>query len=147
MGARNLLPLILLLVFVGIIAAVGFVVYSIVQDVGKTTREKMERKNIAFTRDGMKVQVREVKDEAYKDQTQSVLFNMWNHTSFPAYKSRLWDMAGASSSEQKDAEKRKYPWRRAGPQKLGSLLLRIFFDIFTSLSIPISLLSRQRLYE
>ncbi|CAI7597617.1 unnamed protein product [Penicillium discolor] len=107
MGARNLLPLILLLVFVGIVAAVGFIVYSIVQDVGKNTREKMERKNIAFTRDGMKVQVKEVQDEAYKDQTQSVLFNMWNHTSFPAYKSRLWDMAGASSSEQKNAEKRK----------------------------------------
>ncbi|KAJ6138620.1 hypothetical protein N7471_005106 [Penicillium samsonianum] len=108
MGARNLVPLILLLVFVGILAAVGFVVYSIVQDVGKNTREKMERKNIAFSKDGMKVQVREVKDEAYKDQTQSVLFNMWNHTSFPAYKSRLWDMAGSSSSEQqKGAEKRK----------------------------------------
>lgn len=107
MGARNLFPLILLLVFVGIVAAVGFIVYSIVQDVGKNTRAKMERKNIAFTRDGMKVQVKEVKDEAYKDQTQSVLFNMWNHTSFPAYKSRLWDMAGASSSEQKDADKRK----------------------------------------
>ncbi|CAG7947512.1 unnamed protein product [Penicillium nalgiovense] len=106
MGARNLIPLILLLVFVGVIAAVGFVVYSIVQDVGKTTREKMERKNIAFTKDGMKVQVREVKDEAYKDRTQSVLYNMWNHTSFPAYKSRLWDMAG-SSSEEKDDEKRK----------------------------------------
>lgn len=70
MGARNLIPLILLLVFVGVIAAVGFVVYSIVQDVGKSTREKMERKNIAFTKDGMKVQVREVKDEAYKDRTQ-----------------------------------------------------------------------------
>ncbi|KAJ5795723.1 uncharacterized protein N7518_004263 [Penicillium psychrosexuale] len=107
MGARNIIPLILLLVFVGIIAAVAFVVYSIMQDVGKNTREKMERKNIAFTKDGMKVQVREVKDEAYKDQTQSVLFNMWNHTSFPAYKSRLWDMAGSSSSEQKVAEKRK----------------------------------------
>lgn len=74
MGARNLLPLILLLVFVGIVAAVGFIVYSIVQDVGKNTREKMERKNIAFTRDGMKVQVKEVKDEAYKDQTQRCVF-------------------------------------------------------------------------
>lgn len=70
MGARSILPLILLLVFVGILAAVGFIVYSIVQDVGKNTREKMERKNIAFTKDGMKVQVREIKDEAYKDRTQ-----------------------------------------------------------------------------
>jgi beta-lactam-binding protein with PASTA domain len=70
MGARNLIPLILLLVFVGVLAVVGFVVYSIVQDVSKNTREKMERKNIAFTKDGMKVQVKEIKDEAYKDRTQ-----------------------------------------------------------------------------
>ncbi|CAG8000627.1 unnamed protein product [Penicillium salamii] len=127
MGARSILPLILLLVFVGILAAVGFIVYSIVQDVGKNTREKMERKNIAFTKDGMKVQVREIKDEAYKDRTQrcvcscqiplswhwtnsisySVLVNMWNHTSFPAYKSRLWDMSGSSATDQQNAEKRK----------------------------------------
>ena len=77
MGARNIIPLILLLVFVGIIAAVGFVVYSIMQDVGKNTREKMERKNIAFTKDGMKVQVREVKDEAYKDQTQRCVLSSY----------------------------------------------------------------------
>jgi beta-lactam-binding protein with PASTA domain len=70
MGARNLIPLILLLVFVGVLAVVGFVVYSIVQDVSKNTREKMERKNIAFTKDGMKVQVKEIEDEAYKDRTQ-----------------------------------------------------------------------------
>ncbi|EKV08858.1 hypothetical protein PDIG_67220 [Penicillium digitatum PHI26] len=107
MGTRNLLPLILLLVFVGIVAAVGFIVYSVVKTVGQTTRERIERKNIALTREGMKVQVKEIEDEAYKDQTQSVLVNMWNHTSFPAYKSRLWDMAGSSSSEQKNAEKRK----------------------------------------
>ncbi|KAJ5326744.1 hypothetical protein N7541_010426 [Penicillium brevicompactum] len=108
MGARNIVPLILLLVFVGVLAAVGFIVYSIVQDVSKNTREKMERKNMTFTKDGMKVQVREIKDEAYKDQTQSVLVNMWNHTSFPAYKSRLWDMSGSSSTNQQNAaEKRK----------------------------------------
>ncbi|CAG8241754.1 unnamed protein product [Penicillium nalgiovense] len=106
MGARNLIPLILLLVFVGVIAAVGFVVYSIVQDVGKTTREKMERKNIAFTKGRKKNPQGEVRDEANLAGPKSVLYNMWNHTSFPAYKSRLWDMTG-SSSEEKDDEKRK----------------------------------------
>jgi hypothetical protein len=30
---------------------------------------------------------------------------MWNHTSFPAYKSRLWDMQG--QEEKSGAEKRK----------------------------------------
>lgn len=76
MGARNIVPLILLLVFVGILAAVGFIVYSIVQDVSKNTREKMERKNMTFTKDGMKVQVREIKDEAYKDQTQRCVYSL-----------------------------------------------------------------------
>ncbi|QQK40947.1 MFS transporter, putative [Penicillium digitatum] len=76
MGTRNLLPLILLLVFVGIVAAVGFIVYSVVKTVGQTTRERIERKNIALTREGMKVQVKEIEDEAYKDQTQSVLVNI-----------------------------------------------------------------------
>ena len=38
--------------------------------------------------------------------------NMWNHTSFPNYKSRLWDMtgsgSGSSSSKQNGGvEKRK----------------------------------------
>ncbi|KAJ5683358.1 hypothetical protein N7462_006523 [Penicillium macrosclerotiorum] len=100
----NILPLILLLLFVAVLAVVGFVVYRIVQDVSKNTREKMERKHMVFTKDGMKVQVKEMKDEQYKDRTQSVLVNMWNHTSFPAYKSRLWDMSG---EEQQGVEKRK----------------------------------------
>ena len=41
-------------------------------------------------------------------QLSSVLVNMWNHTSFPAYKSRLWNMTG-STDDQDGAEKRK-PW-------------------------------------
>lgn len=66
----NLLPLILLLLFFTVVAVVGYIVYTIVQDVSKNTREKMERKNIAFTKDGMKVQVKELQDEQYKDRTQ-----------------------------------------------------------------------------
>ena len=67
---KNLLPLILLLLFVAVLAVIGYVVYTIVQDVSKNTRAKMERKHIAFTKDGMKVQVREMQDEQYKDRTQ-----------------------------------------------------------------------------
>ncbi|OOQ91766.1 hypothetical protein PEBR_09433 [Penicillium brasilianum] len=102
----NVLPLILLVLFVAVLAVVGYVVYQIVQDVSKNTRAKMERKNIAFTKDGMKVRVKEIQDEQYKDRTQSVLVNMWNQTKFPAYKSRLWDMSGESSGSE-GASKRK----------------------------------------
>ncbi len=66
----NILPLVLLLLFVAVVAVVGYIVYTIVQDVSKNTRKKMERKNIAFTKDGMKVQVKELQDEQYKDRTQ-----------------------------------------------------------------------------
>jgi hypothetical protein len=77
---HNVLPLILLLVFVAILAGVGYVVYTIMQDVSKNTRAKMEKKNMVFSKDGMKVQVKEVKDEAYKDRTQRfvlVLPHVW----------------------------------------------------------------------
>lgn len=66
----NILPLILLLLFVAVLVVVGYIVYTIAQDVSKNTRAKMERKHIAFTKDGMKVQVKELQDEQYKDRTQ-----------------------------------------------------------------------------
>jgi uncharacterized protein (UPF0333 family) len=102
----NILPLVLLLLFVAVLVVVGYIAYTIVQDVSKNARKKMERKNIAFTKDGMKVQVKELQDEQYKDRTQSVLVNMWNQTKFPAYKSRLWDMSGEQAGNG-GVEKRK----------------------------------------
>ena len=70
MAKSNVLPLILLLLFVAVLAVVGFVAYSIFQSVSQTARDKMEKKNVVFTKDGMKVNVKEIKDEAYKDRTQ-----------------------------------------------------------------------------
>lgn len=126
MGAR-ILPLIILLVVVAIIAVVGYIAYSIAQDVSKTTREKMEKKHLVFSKDGMKIGVKEVDFEKEHDRTQrcvyltartsyfiglitdqltsSVLVNIWNHTSFPAYKSRFWNMAGPA--EDTSVEQRK----------------------------------------
>ncbi|KAL3475007.1 hypothetical protein BJX99DRAFT_230355 [Aspergillus californicus] len=94
---NRLLPLIILLIVVVILAVVGYIAYSIVQEVSNKTKNSMEKRNVMFTKDGMKVGVREVKEEDYVDRSQSVLVNMWNHTSFPAYKSRLWDMTGSAS--------------------------------------------------
>lgn len=70
MRAGHLVPLILLVVLVGILAAVGYVVYTVVQGVSKTTREKMERKHVMLTKDGMKVEMKEMRDEEYKDRSQ-----------------------------------------------------------------------------
>lgn len=104
MSAR-ILPLIILLVVVGIIAVVAYIAYSIAHDVSKTTRQKMEKRDLVFSKDGMKIGVKEVDFETENDRTQSVLVNMWNHTSFPAYKSRFWNMAGPA--QDTSVEQRK----------------------------------------
>ncbi|PYH87951.1 hypothetical protein BO71DRAFT_404224 [Aspergillus ellipticus CBS 707.79] len=90
--STRLTPLFILLGVLLVLGTVAYIVYSIVQDVTRNTRSKMEKKNVMFTRDGMTVGVKELEEEEYMDRSQSVLVNMWNHTSFPAYKSRLWNM-------------------------------------------------------
>lgn len=70
MAASALIPLVIVVVVVGILAAVGLVAYGIAQGVGNTTREKMEKKNLVFSKEGMKVGVKEVSQEAEKDRSQ-----------------------------------------------------------------------------
>lgn len=70
MALSNILPLIFLLIFAAILAAIGLIVYGIVNDVKKQTKQKMEKKNVAWSRDGVKVGVKEMKAEDYKDITQ-----------------------------------------------------------------------------
>lgn len=69
-GLKKVVPLILLLVFVAIVAFVGFVVWSVVLDVKKNTRAEMERKHVSVSRKGMTVSMKELNDESYKDRTQ-----------------------------------------------------------------------------
>ena len=73
MGAR-ILPLIILLVVVSVLAVIGYIAWSIAQEVTRNTRSQMEKKNVSWTRDGMKVGVKELKDEEYKDRSQRFVF-------------------------------------------------------------------------
>ena len=69
-GLSQLLPLILLFLGVAIAAIIGFVVYTIATDIADKTSQKMEKKNVSFGREGMKIGIKEVKTENYVDQTQ-----------------------------------------------------------------------------
>ncbi|THW07992.1 hypothetical protein D6D25_07976 [Aureobasidium pullulans] len=92
MGAiGNLIPLIILFVFVGAFAFVGYQMYVWTNDLADQGKKKMEKKNVKFSKDGMQVGVKEISEEDYADKTQSVLVNTWNSSSFPAYKSRFWN--------------------------------------------------------
>ncbi|KAG9682310.1 hypothetical protein KCU95_g4518, partial [Aureobasidium melanogenum] len=102
MGAiANLLPLVILFVFVGAFAFVGYQMYLWTNDLANQGKKSMEKKNVMFTKDGMKVGVKEMSEEEVADRTQSMLVNTWNQTSFPAYKSRFWNMDGQANNKNK----------------------------------------------
>jgi hypothetical protein len=70
-GLANLIPLILLLVVVGGGAYVGYQIYIWSQQMTDRGKKHMEKKNMTFTKDGgLKVGVKEMRDEAYTDKTQ-----------------------------------------------------------------------------
>jgi predicted membrane protein len=73
--SSNLVPLLVLFVFVAIAAAVGFIAYSIATEVSDKAAKKMERKNISFSKEGMKVGVKEITTEDISDSTQSYVFS------------------------------------------------------------------------
>ncbi len=70
MAKSNLIPLIILVIVLAVLAVVGFVVYSIVTEVSNTTRQKLERKNVSFSKEGMKVGVKHVSQEEQEDAAQ-----------------------------------------------------------------------------
>jgi hypothetical protein len=88
---RKSLPLIIFLIIVGIFAFVGYHVYLATQQISSAASEKMQKKNVVFTKDGVKVGVKQLKNENYVDTTQSFLVKAWNLSTWPGYKSRLWN--------------------------------------------------------
>jgi hypothetical protein len=73
----------LLFAFIGILAFIGFLVYSTVMNITTQTKKKMAKKHVTVSRVGMKVGVKELNDEDYKDRSQryvdeSCSFLEWN---------------------------------------------------------------------
>lgn len=67
----KIVPLILLFIALAVAAFIGYAVYTIATDIADKTSKKMEKKNVSFGKEGMKIGVREVRTENYVDQTQS----------------------------------------------------------------------------
>ncbi|KAF2227932.1 hypothetical protein BDZ85DRAFT_255131 [Elsinoe ampelina] len=92
MGAfKNLLPLIFLFAFIGVGAYFGYQIYTWSNEMADRGMRKMEKKNVVFTKDGMKVGVKEVSAEEAADRQQNYLVKAWNFSSMPAYKSMFWN--------------------------------------------------------
>ncbi|KAH8718077.1 hypothetical protein HC256_002735 [Beauveria bassiana] len=77
-AAIQILPLIITLCVVGGIGFVLYHVYLSVTKMGETASQKMGKKNVVLTKDGMRVGVKNVRNERYVDQTQSYVVKAWN---------------------------------------------------------------------
>lgn len=65
-----IIPLLITIVLLGVVAVVGFVAYQIAMNVAGETNKKMEKKNIAVGKGGLKVGVKERSAEQVGDSTQ-----------------------------------------------------------------------------
>ncbi|TVY46650.1 hypothetical protein LOCC1_G001613 [Lachnellula occidentalis] len=95
----KILPLLVLLIVLGGCAFVGYHIYLSVQDISSAASDKMQSKNMVFTKDGLRVGVKERKTESYVDSTQSLLVKAWNLSTWPGYKSRLWNQQQVESAK------------------------------------------------
>ena len=67
----NLLPLIILFAFLGGAAWLGYQVYIWSNEMTDRGKKHMEKKHMSFTKEGgLKVGVKEMKNETYEDKTQ-----------------------------------------------------------------------------
>lgn len=103
--SSKLLPLIVLFVVLAGAAFVGYHLYLAFTQISSAANEKLQSKNVVFTKDGMKVGVKEIKNENYVDKTQNILVKAWNLSTWPEYKSRLWNKQQAD--KDKDTKARK----------------------------------------
>ena len=89
----QVLPLFITLVF---LAGLGWIGYQIWLSLGKIqaqAKEQMGKKDVTFTKDGLRVGVKHVKDEDYVDKTQSWVV-------------KAWELSGESKEEQKKKKKK-----------------------------------------
>ncbi|KAK2064067.1 hypothetical protein LY76DRAFT_587780 [Colletotrichum caudatum] len=74
----QVLPLIITVVFLAGVAWVLWHVYLSVTKIRESASERMGKKNVVFTKDGVRVGVRHTSAENYVDQTQSWVVKAWN---------------------------------------------------------------------
>ncbi|KAK3904802.1 hypothetical protein C8A05DRAFT_31433 [Staphylotrichum tortipilum] len=79
---RQLLPLIITLVILGIAAWIGYQIYLSVVKIQAQARDRMGN-HVVFTKDGMLVKVKSMENESYLDRTQSWFVKAWELGSAP----------------------------------------------------------------
>jgi hypothetical protein len=71
-------PLVVAIIFLAIAGYVGYQIYLSAQQIGNKASERMNKKNVVWTKDGVKVGVQHIQTEKYVDETQSWVVKAWN---------------------------------------------------------------------
>lgn len=74
----QIVPLVILFVIIGIAAVVGYFIYVSAQEIGASASERMGKKNVVFTKDGVRVGVKYVENDNYVSKTQRWVVKAWN---------------------------------------------------------------------
>lgn len=74
----QIIPLVIAIIVVSAIAWVVYQVYVSATKIRDTASERMGKKNVVFTKDGVRVGVKQVQNEKYVDTTQSWVVKAWN---------------------------------------------------------------------
>ncbi|KAK7943286.1 uncharacterized protein PG986_012399 [Apiospora aurea] len=97
----QLFSLFVLFLFVGGAVFVGYHIWASVGKIQQSAADRMARKNVVFTKDGMRVGVKQMEQERYVDATQSWFVKAWNMAAPAPIQT-----ASASSSSKAKAKKR-----------------------------------------
>jgi len=82
MPRRQLLPLIITLVILGVAAWIGYQIYLSVVKIQAQARDQMGN-HVVFSKDGVRVKVKNMENESYLDRTQSWFVKAWELGSAP----------------------------------------------------------------
>ncbi|RDA82844.1 hypothetical protein CP532_0944 [Ophiocordyceps camponoti-leonardi (nom. inval.)] len=74
----QVLPLVIALVVLSVIGWVLHQVYLSASKFRDSASERMGKKNVVFTKDGVRVGVKHMQNEKYVDNTQSWVVKAWN---------------------------------------------------------------------
>ncbi|UKZ87488.1 uncharacterized protein TrAFT101_003282 [Trichoderma asperellum] len=75
---RQVVPLVIAIALISGIAWVLYQVYLSFTKIRESASERMGKKNVVFTKDGVRVGVRHMQNEKYVDKTQSYVVKAWN---------------------------------------------------------------------
>ncbi|KAK5653571.1 hypothetical protein OQA88_8833 [Cercophora sp. LCS_1] len=74
----NVIPLIITLIFLTGVAVVCYQIWVSWVKIQAQAKQQMGKKNVVFTKDGVRVGVKHVENEVYVDRTQSWAVKAWN---------------------------------------------------------------------